>query len=354
MQRIRGPLSIIGLAAAAAGWSGWGGCGGSIPEHRPRYGVHQDLTYDGLRWRRELAVDRARDIRAEISRNSLLWHKIEAQQGRRDWGRADAVLDELAVARIEPLFVVVGSPRWASGAKKGSSDSQFYVPPPGPEFKMWLRYYRDFVRAAVRRYRGRVNKWELWNEENESYFWKPRPNLDQYARLYGELRRTILEEDPNAEVAVGGLSGIAAGAEIRGLHFLQKLIATGVQIDHVALHPYPSDGHAPNVHRRGQDNFDDIGLVHDYLRDAGVSAQIWVTEWGWSSASLGAERQASYVEASLKRIRDRFPYVEVATYFLDYDRPPNYYQGLFDSEFDPKPSAETFSSFMKRLRSDAG
>jgi Glycosyl hydrolases family 39 len=354
MQRIRRPIFIIGLVAAAAGWCAWGGCAASVPEQRTKYGLHQDLTYDGWQWRRELAVGRARDIRAEISRNSLLWHKIEAKRGQRDWRVTDAVLDELGAAQIEPLFVVVGSPRWASGAQNGLSDSQFYVPPAGPTFEAWLAYYRAFVRAAVRRYRGRVNKWELWNEENGSYFWKPRPNVDQYARFYRELRSTILEEDPGAEVAVGGLTGIAAGGEIDGLHFLKKLIARGVQIDHVALHPYPSGGHAPDVHSQRQDNFDDIGLVHDYLRDLSIKAEIWVTEWGWSSASLGDETQARYVETSLKMIRDRYPYVELATYFVDYDRPPSYHHGLFDSKFDPKPSATIFSSFMKMLDDDAG
>jgi hypothetical protein len=110
----------------------------------------------------------------------------------------------------------------------------------------------------------------------------------------------------------------------------------------VALHPYPSKEHAPDVHLKWQDNFDDIQMVRDYLTESGHPAAIWVTEWGWSSATLGTERQAEYTATSLRMIREQFPYVEIATMFVDYDR-PTYAQGLFDSTGNPKPAATAFA-----------
>ena len=44
-----------------------------------------------------------------------------------------------------------------------------------------------------------------------------------------------------------------------------------------------------------------------------------------------------------------YPYVTVATYFLDYDRGTMYQQGLFDSSFRPKPAAAAFSRFMQSV-----
>ena len=58
------------------------------------------------------------------------------------------------------------------------------------------RKVADFMREAVIRYRGRVHRWELGNEENEKYFWKPAPDIDQYVLWYQTLRRVILEETP--------------------------------------------------------------------------------------------------------------------------------------------------------------
>jgi hypothetical protein len=220
------------------------------------------------------------------------------------------------------------------------------VPEDPQAFDAWVAAYADFARDAARRYRGRVHRWEIGNEANEHFFWKPRPDVRRYAQWYTAMRAAILAEDPSAQVAVGGLAGVAAGGDIPGIRFLQGLHALGVYPEIVALHPYPSDQHAPDVHLRWQDNFDDIGMVHDYLERSGHPARIWVTEWGWSSAKLGAETQARYTAKSLEMIRDEFPYVEVATMFVDHDR-PTYSQGLFRADGSAKPAATEFARMVR-------
>jgi len=311
------------------------------------FGVHQDLTYEGSASVRQAAVDAVASVGAQVSRNSLSWADIEPTQGIRDWSRADAVVDELGEAGIQPLFVIVGSPAWASGAGDTGFDSRFVVPPgTGQVFRLWVRRYADFVREAVRRYRGRVEKWELWNEENESFTWRPAPSAAQYAIWYTAVRNAILDEDPRAEVALGGLAGLGASCCITGLDFLKQLASLGVRPDIVAIHPY-SNGRAPGVHLRWHSNFDDIAMVHRYLAAADGRTRLWVTEWGWSSTTLGASLQAAYLARSLAMIRDRYPYVDVATYFVDHDR-PQYSQGLFDSGLAIKPAGIAFRSFMER------
>ena len=154
--------------------------------------------------------------------------------------------------------------------------------------------YEDFIRAAVlRRYRGRVHFWEVWNEENERFFWKPAPDVDQYARFFTRMRRAILDEDPTAEVAVGGLAGLNASIDIPGVTFLEQLVARRVAFDRVAIHPY-SD-HSPLVHVQWDGNFDDIGLINARLRRLGRDVPLWVTEWGWSSQTLSEATQASHI-----------------------------------------------------------
>ena len=66
--------------------------------------------------------------------------------------------------------------------------------------------------------------------------------------------------------------------------FLARLLLTHPRLGSVAIHPYATADHAPDVHVPGEENFDDIQHVHDQLVAAGEQASIWVTEWGWSSA----------------------------------------------------------------------
>jgi hypothetical protein len=310
------------------------------------FGLHQDLTYDGHAWRRAQGIEAARSAGSQVSRNSFVWSHVEPVEGQRDWSRYDAVVDELTGAGMEIVFAVQGSPSWANGAGN-VPDAKFYVPEgTGEDFHRWVTRYEGFVRESVRRYRGRVHRWELWNEENEDYFWKPRPSVEQYAVWYSAMRRAILEEDPSAQVAVGGLAGLNAGCCIAGKDFLRRLHELGAQVDRVAVHPYPSESRSPEAQDRFKDNFTDVAMIHDYLERSGRPAPIWITEWGWESSVVGEEAQARYVRTSLEMIRDRYPFVELATYFVDHDRSPEYTHGLFRDDFSPKPAAHEFADFV--------
>ena len=313
------------------------------------YGLHQDLTFDGYAWRRAKGIAVAASVHAQISRNSFLWAKIEPSPGVFDWSIPDSVVNDLGAKGIEPLFVLYGSPSWANGVPASTPDGVLYVPPEGPAFDRWLSNYVTFVRKAVTRYKGRVAKWEVWNEENERFFWKPAPSVDQYARFFTTIRTAILAADPQAQVAVGGLAGLSCSIDIPGVDFLKGLVARNVSFDYVAIHPYSSLGQAPNVHIQWQDNFDDIGLIHDYLVSVGMSVPLWVTEWGWSTAQVDPAVQAQYIATSLELLRTRYRYVTVATYFLDKDHDTAYQQGLFDASYDPKPAAAAFLAFMDQL-----
>jgi hypothetical protein len=155
--------------------------------------------------------------------------------------------------------------------------------------------------------------------------------------------------DPTAEVAVGGLGGLSATStpSITGLKFLHRLTRTRPAIDAVAIHPYAGyadRAHPPWVHVPNGNNFDNIQRVHDQLLADGERAPIWVTEWGWSSATVGDGRQALYVKRSLQMLEHRYRFVRVATYFLDHDLPPTLFQGLLDEHLDAKPAARVFRS----------
>ena len=352
-RRLRLLLGSVILASGVLAVPALARVSGSAPGPKTEFGVHQDLTYDGYDWRRAKGIAAAAVVHAQISRNSLLWSQIEATRGAYDWSVTDSVLDGLRANGIEPLFVVVGSPSWANGTAPGLPDGQYNVPTDAREFSTWVKAYKAFVKKAVARYKGRVSKWEIWNEENEHFTWKPQPSITQYAQFFKAIRRAILSVDPHAHVAIGGLAGLCCGIDISGASFLKGLIAKGVKFGDVAIHPYSTDDHAPDVHWQWQANFDDIEMIHDLLVSARRNVPLWVTEWGWSSSDIGAALQADYLTRSLNMLRTMYPYVTVATYFLDADRDGEYHQGLFATDFSPKPAASAFASFMASLNAGA-
>ena len=315
------------------------------------FGVHMDLTYNGDEARRRAAVAAARNVlHASISRNSFPWFLIEPREGAKDWSRIDSVLAELEAAHIAPLFTVYGSPAWASGVSTDSNDWELEVPQDPAAFERWIRAYSDFMREAVRRYRGRVRYWEIGNEPNERFFWRPAPDVKQYARWFSAIHDAIRSEDPGARVAIGGVTGLTASCCIPGKEFLRDLFRDRqLEFDAVAVHPYTSG--APDDRRPYSTSFDDIQEIRDQLTAIGRAVPIWITEWGWSSQTFGEKMQADWIERSLEMIRDRFTFVELATVFLDYDRPPQFKEGLLDENLAPKPAGLRFGRFVRDLMS---
>ena len=317
----------------------------------PEIGVHATLAFDGNAAHRSETVEAIqRFLHPQVVRDGLLWSQIEPIEGRRNWSRTDSVVEQLRAAGIEPLLVVGGSPSWANGVPGSTPGQTAYVPPAGAARDAWLRHYADFLAAAVRRYHDFVRRWEIWNEPNLSEFWRPRPDPAAYRQVYETLRATILRVDPTAEVAVGGLGGLSATSapSIRGLQFLRRLVLMRPPIDAVAIHPYSTHNHPPWVDVPGENNFDNIQRVHDQLAAEGERAEIWVTEWGWSSAAVGERLQARYVSWSLTALEHRYRFVRVATYFVDHDRPPTFFQGLLDQRVEPKPAGFVFSQHAQR------
>lgn len=309
-------------------------------------GVDSDLALIGKAARREAAVTAIHNVLgAQVVRVSLLWNQIEPVEGHFNWNRLDSVVTDLRAAGIEPVLTVAGSPPWANRAPASTPNTYLYVPRPGPAFNVWLQRYSSFLTAAVRRYHRFVRRWEIWSEPNLAANWGPRPDPGAYRQLYERLRTAILKVDPKAEVAVGGLADltVARPPDLSGMAFLRGLIRAGTPISNVAVRPYTTNAHPPNIQLAGENNFDDIRRVHKLLLREGLfRASLWVTSWGWSSATVGRQRQAEYVDRSLTMIEIRYPFVRLATYAIDHDLPPRISDGLLSSNLEPKPAAFDF------------
>lgn len=322
----------------------------ACPARALQLGLHMDMTFSDDQGVNARAVTLAKTVYAKVSRNSFLWHRVEPEKGKRDWSQFDQIVDMLVSAGIEPLMCVYGSPPWASGATGSEEQYWLHVPTDPAKFEAWLAQYKNFMREAAQRYKGKVRKWELWNEENISDAWRPKVNLDQYVAWYTAMREVIRSVDKDAEIALGGLGNLTFVGEgsMPGYLFLETLYEKGVHPDVVAIHPYTKV--APDQFKQWDNNFDDISLIHRIMESHGQSGRpLWITEWGWSSGEIGEQRQAMYLKKSLEMLETRFKYVSMALYFIDWDRQPQYYFGLYTAEFVSKPAAFVFAEQAKLL-----
>jgi len=355
MQRCKRTVVVIGVLALVATVSAR-----PVAAQTTLYGFHQDLDYFGSS--APPRVDLVAGIGARVSRSTLLWRVHEPSPGTLDWTRSDIVNNKLRAEGIQPLWYIGSSPSWANG----SSDPWVVPDYPSAAFETWSDRVAQFAAAAAARYLGSL--WEVWNEPNERFFWKPAPNREAYSVLYRKVRAAILAADPSAKVAVGGITGLNAGCCLRGYNFLEQMLQAGDPIDYVGIHPYAGRSQAPDECISFERNFRDIALIRRLLNDYGNDAPIWVTEYGWrDTVGEGEATQAAYLTRAHEMLQSgrmrlcpqHSPTEEeldigvtVSTWFFDIDTANFPTHGVFTESGDRKQAADAFEAFMNSLPPD--
>jgi len=164
------------------------------------------------------------------------WDLIERQRGRYDWNsaahRLDDVVQGLARRKIRPVMQIYGG-------------NHLYTPlspphvPPGVEVPalcsdaLARAAWHRFVKALVDRYHRDVKVWEVWNEPNIDWFWKPRSDARLYGRMVREISAIVRSVDARATVLAGSTAGVP-------LDFLGGLVDSDGKdsFDAVSVHPY--------------------------------------------------------------------------------------------------------------------
>jgi hypothetical protein len=129
--------------------------------------------------------------------------------------------------------------------------------------------------------------YEVWNEANESYFWKGGASPATYTALMKASHAAVTSADPAAKVGIGGLIG-------NDYDYLEGMYAAGAKgsFDFVGVH---TDGACnrtdPREAARRADgrvsewSFTGYREVRATMLDHGDNLPIWMTELGWSVTS---------------------------------------------------------------------
>ncbi len=256
------------------------------PVPKPSFGIQIDPNTDDLprvlRWAQGLGFGW---IKVQMQ-----WAILEQEPERYRWVELDRLVQLSNDFGFKLLLGVVDAPGWLR------SGVGYNGPPRDPA------EFGRFMGVLASRYAGRVTAYELWNEPNLLREWYGE-TLDPaaFVALTAAGSQAVRQADPQALIISAGLgvTGIDDGTTaIDDRRFLREALQAGLAqwVDGIGVHPYgyanpPWERAADPTHVRTAWNehpsfffLDTLEDYHAILVEAGVSSQLWPTEFGWPAA----------------------------------------------------------------------
>ena len=248
-------------------------------------------------------------------RLQLIWRDFEREPGNYDFSITDPQVDAARNAGLRVMLSVVKAPEWAQAG--GGL----------PENQAGLDAFYNLMRRVSGRYVGKVQAYEIWNEQNLAGEVGGNVRVAPYINVLKNGYLGVKKNDPTAWVLFGGLTPTAVNkpnVAIDDVSYLQQFYAynngEGKQYyDALGAHP-GSASNAPDVRfpngtgqcppaateRYGSANgtcwnsspdfyFRRIEEQRAVMEQNGESAKtMWLTEFGWDSCTGGAPAPQGY------------------------------------------------------------
>ncbi len=225
--------------------------------------------------------DAAERIGGKADRYHLAWGHVEKKDGKYNFGPWDAV----STHHMNILFTIELTPNPDYACWKNS-------PFPGmrgfPDPKR-LSEFRDFVKAAVEYYKGKITVMELNNEPDLGVWRGQGIDVDKAAELYVMYLKAAYEgakaADPHVIFGAPGVSG--GELEPGQFQFIERVFAKGAKyIDCLPIHPYASPRyfgpgqfpHWPEGHQVAKNIMETQKLARKY----NIPPRVFIGEFGWA------------------------------------------------------------------------
>jgi len=319
-------------------------------------------------------------LHVQVLRMDLPWstiaptrprHPMDPNDPAYDWSQYDTFVENAHQHKIQVVFSVWGTPRWANGGQK---------PNRAPKVALDLQ---KFAYAAAKRYSGTftptgattalpsVRRWLAWNEPNSPVFLQPQwqhtksRNIPVAAIAYVHIctaiwtgvHATHLKEtvacggtDPNGNNKARGIR-----PSIAPLTFLAALHRYGLRhFDVYDHHPYyGSPQQTPATVPRGTSSIrlGNIGLLITLLTRLYGHKNLWITEYGYQTRppdnhfGVSYAKQAAYLKQAFAIARKN-PRITLMCWFLlrDESRLSGWQSGLITARGKRKPAFNAFRS----------
>lgn len=267
------------------------------------YGYNAMLYHNMAPWQdRKRVLQIAKDSGIYWIRQQVAWKDLHKQNGDISWGELDAIVEDVHQDGMRLLISVVQAPWWAtSNGLNGLPTEEHF------------ETFAFFMGQMAARYQGRVQAYEIWNEQNLACqnggdcskggsIGGQVVEPDHYVEMLFQAYQAIKAADPTAIV----VSGATASTELNDPDFamsdrvfMKHMLANPrFRADVIGVHPgdrnNPPDtlwpynpGPGPGWQRSREFYFRRVEDIRDILVAYGKEdKQIWITEFGWATPNI--------------------------------------------------------------------
>lgn len=341
-----------------------------------QFGVAAHLFYTN----RALPLRRASEAGFGWIRQQIHWSDQEGPAGHYAWGELDPVVEAVHAAQFNLLISVVSSPR-------------FYTSNGGEGMPKDPVRLGNFVAALAKRYQGKVQAIEIWNEQNLAVENGGRvaiADAGHYVELLKEAYTQIKGVDPAIYVIAGAPSstGITrASIAIDDMTYYEAMYSyqNGIIRDYFdaqAVHPggsaNPPETMWPDNPSRAQGWTDHPTFYFRHVEDVRAlmerhdmaDHQIWITEFGWATPNstpgfefgnqTSLEQQGEYIVGAMRITKEQYPWVgAMFLWNLNFailrarSGQPRHEQasfGILNSDGSPRPAFLAIQQYLAQLR----
>jgi len=298
-------------------------------------------------------LDLADDAGANVVRVDVAWSSLESGgKGQISAWYGDKLDHLMNGAHARGIKVIAGlwsTPCWASSApeskKQGCAgswwDRDVIQHPPSNN-----QDFADISRWVTSRYGSKLAALEVWNEPNleEDRFWIAPDEPAAYASMLKAAYPAAKAGNSQVPVLAGSL---AVGSD----SFVNAIYAHGIKgsYDGMSVHPYSE----------GSENatWGSLDWMRDLMRANGDTKPLWLTEFGFSSCSVGGwcsseTKQAQNLAGAFERL-EREPNIKAAVVYNLREKgtsgslEDNF--GLVNRDFSRKPAFNALKQVLTAL-----
>jgi hypothetical protein len=287
------------------------------------YGFNAILYNQGGSVDRKRTLQLAKDAGMPWIRQQVRWMDLHDKSGAIYWGELDDIVNDASSMGVKLLVSVVAAPSWAtSNGKNGMPDREHF------------KDYNYFMGEMAKRYKGRVQAYEIWNEQNLAHENAGRvANPTFYMDMLVGASQAIKAGDPSAIVVSGAPSSTETNSwsvAISDITYLDSMFSDARfngAVDVVGVHPggasnppdtfWPDNrGPGPYFYNSREFYYRRVEDVYALMQRKGVNKKMWVTEFGWATKNntpgyefgnaISQDMQANYLVRAFQMARTNY------------------------------------------------
>ncbi|MEM8532899.1 MAG: cellulase family glycosylhydrolase [Chloroflexota bacterium] len=331
------------------------------------YGFNAILYGQGSPWQdRQRVLQLSKNAGVYWIRQQIRWMDLHDRSGQIFWGELDQIVADADSEGVNLLFSVVASPSWATANGRNGL--------PSPEHFDDFNY---FMGEMAERYEGRVQAYQIWNEQNLAWENGGRvASADLYMDVLVGASQAIKAADPDALVVAGGPASTEtnrADIALSDITFARQMFADPRFREHVdimSVHPggasnpprtmWPDNpGPGPNFVTSREFYFRRVEDIRAVMVQQGLSdMNIWITEFGWATRNntpgyefgnnISFDEQAAWVVEAFQMGSREYDYITgMFLWQLNFAVPWRYEgnelheqasYGVINGDWSPRPS----------------